>query len=148
MLAAGKWAIAIIPCGIALGALLGSAANPDMKDPPAQWWQLAGQQEFAVSDQVWIEAGPEDLNPGGYRPDLDYDALAWDVPNAEYELAAFGEEPPAARPDDLPTVTYGIAEAVDAGDEAQAVADEAAAAQAAQPDAEVRKSELVVAGLY
>ena len=84
MLAAGKWAIAIIPCGIALGALLGSAANPDMKDPPAQWWQLAGQQEFAVSDQVWIEA----------------------------------------------------------------VADEAAAAQAAQPDAEVRKSELVVAGLY
>ena len=157
MLAAGKWVMGIVTGGIALGAVLGTAADPDMKDPPAQWWQLTGQDEFATpSGQVFVEAWPEDLNPGGYRPDLDYEAVGWTVPAYDYDLAALAEVPLAAPIEELPTVSYGMTEAVDAAVEAEAAAEEAEAAQAPEPAAEseaapapeARKSELVVAGLY
>ena len=147
MLTAGKWALAIVPAGIALGALLGAAANPEMKDAPPQWWQTTGTQPVFASEHYFVEAGPEDLDVfGGYRPDLDYDAEVWALPIPAYELAALADEPPA---DELPTVTYGVTE--QAADEAEAAAAEAAAAAQPAPapePAEARKSELVLAGLY
>jgi hypothetical protein len=149
MLAAGKWALTIVPAGIALGALLGDAANPEMKDPPAQWWQLAGADEVAVAEGALLfEAGPDDLSPfGSYRPDLDYDAEVWAEPIPAYEMAALTDEP-SALPGSLPTVTYGVA-AEEVADAAEAAAEEAVAAAQPEPaPTDVRKSELASAGLY
>ena len=153
MLTAGKWALAIVPGGIMLGALLGAAADPQMKDAPPPWWRLSGAAPIMVSNQSFVEAGPEDLNVfGGYRPDLDYDAEVWALPYSAYELAPLAEEPVATGSDDLPTVTYGIAaEAV--ADQAEAAADDAIAEAQSEPvpapeATDERKPELVQAGLY
>ncbi len=154
MLTAGKWALAIVPSGIMLGALLGAAANPDMKDAPAPWWRMTGADQIFASEQHFVEAPPQDLNVfGGYRPDFDYDEEVWVLPIPEYELAALEEEPFAPLSDGLPTVTYGVT-AEDVADEAEAAAEDAVAAQEPQPapapapPGEVRKSELALAGLY
>jgi len=92
---AAKWALSITAGGLVLGALLGHAARPEMKDPAPRPWQLAGRDEAVASADSWtIEASPDDLNPfSGYRPALDYDALAWDLPNPDYDLAAPIDEP-------------------------------------------------------
>ena len=147
MPAAAKWVMGIVTGGIALGALLGAAANPEMKDAPAPWWRLTATPPIFASEHYFVDVGPQDLDvPGGYRPDLDYDAEVWELPIPEYELAALAEEPLA---DELPTVTYGVAEQV--ADEAEAAVEDAVAAEQLEPapaPAEVRQSELVLAGLY
>ncbi len=147
------FALAIVPAGIMLGAVLGAAANPEMKDPPTPWWQLTGREDFVISeDRQFVEAWPEDLNVfGGYRPDLDYDAEIWSLPIPEYDLAALADQPFETPAYDLPTVTYGVTGAEEVADEAEEVAEEAQAAEAAGPEpepAEVRKPELALAGLY
>ena len=149
MPAAAKWLMGIVTGGIALGAMLGAAADPEMKQAPAPWWQMTGRDEIAVSNMQFVEAGPEDLDVfGGYRPNLDYDAVVWALPIPEYELAALAEEPAALPAEDLPTVTYGVTEAELAAEQAETVAEEAAAAEAAEPAPEAPKSELALAGLY
>lgn len=156
MQAAGKWVMGIVTGGIALGAVLGAAAKPDMKDPPEPWWRLTGAETvIASSDQQFAEAWPQDLNPfTGYRPDLDYEAEAWALPISEHDLAALDEVGFEPLADDLPTVTYGVT-AEDVADEAEAVAEDALAAQTIDREpapgpapGEVRKSELATAGLY
>jgi len=147
------FALAIVPAGVMLGAMLGAAANPDMKDPPTPWWQLTGRDDFVASeDSQFAEAGPEDLNVfGGYRPDLDYAAEIWSLAVPEYDLAALADEPFEAPAYELPTVTYGVSGADEAGDEAEDAATDAQAAEAVEPEptpAEVRKPELALAGLY
>jgi len=156
MLVAGKWVLGIVTGGLLLGTLLGRAADPDMKEPPAPWWQLTGSEDLTIQNQgglVFVEAGPEDTNPGGFRPDLDYDALAWNLPLPDYDFAHLLDEP-ADQPADWPTVTYGVTAAEEAADQAEAAAGEALAAEpvevaeAAPAPGEVRKSELALAGLY
>ena len=154
MLAAGKWIVTVVPAGIALGALLGGTAGPEMKDAPAPWWRLTGNEAIVSSgDAVFVEPGPQDLDVfGGYRPDLDYEAEVWALPIPAYELAALAEEPTAPLPGELPTVGYGVAAAEQVADEAAAaagdalVAGEAEPARAPEPLA-VRKSGLA-SGLY
>jgi hypothetical protein len=155
MLTASKWALTILPAGLALGALLGAAVNPVMKDAPTPWWQLSGRDEVAVSHEQFAEAWPQDLSPfGGYRPDLDYDAEAWALPIPAYELAPLADEPlaPPPLPDEMPTVSYGVTEADSMADSAEAAEEDAFAAQASDPEpapeAEARKSELALAGIY
>ena len=151
MLTVGKWALAIVLGGIVLGALLGSAANPEMKDAPAPWWRLTGTEQIFASNHYFVEAGPEDLNvSGGYRPDLDYDAEVWALPIAAYDLAPLAEESLASEPGALPTVSYGVAAAEQVADEAEAAAGDALAAAEPAPAPEpfaVRKAELA-SGLY
>ena len=149
MSAAAKWTVGIVTSGIALGALLGAAVNPEMKQAPAQWWQTTGRDEIVVTNMQFVEPFPEDLDVfGGYRPNLDYDAVAWALPMPEYELAALVEEPPVPVAEELPTVTYGMTEAELAAEQAEAVAEEAQDAEAAEPAPEAAKSELALAGLY
>lgn len=151
MLAAAKWVMGIVPSGVLLGALLGTAADPDMKAAPAPWWRLTGASEVAVSGEQFAEAWPEDLSvPTGYRPDLDYDAEVRALPIPAHELAPLNE-PPAMPEDALPTVTYGVTAAEDVADQAEAAAEDALAADAPAPEPapdEPRKSELAAAGLY
>ena len=117
MLTAAKWALAIVPGGIMLGAVLGGAANPDMKDAPAPWWRLTGAEPFASCEPA-PEEWPEDLAAArSYRPDLDYDAEVWALPIPADEAWAVAEEPVA--PDS------GVAE--DAAAKAQAAAGDALA---------------------
>jgi hypothetical protein len=152
MLAAGKWVLGVVTGGIALGAWLGSAANPEMKNAPAPWWQLVGRAEVVASSAGWsFEAGPDDLSPAsGYRPDFDYDAEAVSAPIPAYELAALNEQPLAAPVEEMPTVSYGVAAAEEVAEEAEAAAVEAQAAEEPEPELqpEVRQAELASAGLY
>ena len=150
MPAAAKWVMGIVTGGIALGTALGAAVDPEMKQAPAPWWQMTGRDdEVVVSSMQFVQAGPEDLDVfGGYRPNLDYEAV-WTLPIPDYEMAALAEEPlmaPAA--EELPTVTYGVTEAELAADQAETAAEEAQAAQATAPAPETPKSDLALAGLY
>lgn len=149
MPAAARWVMGIVTGGIALGTVLGAAADPEMKQAPAPWWQMTGRGgEIAVSDYQFVEAGPEDLNVfGGYRPNLDYDAVVWALPIPDYELAALAEDSPVLPAEQLPTVTYGVTEAELAAERAETAAEEAVAAEA-EPAPEAPKSELALAGLY
>lgn len=147
MLAAGKWFAGVVPTGIALGALLGAAVDPHMKEAPAPFWRLGGENVFtASSGPIAFAAGPDDLSPaGGYRPDLDYDAEARGSLIPASELMALIDEP---LPEGLPTVTYGVSAAEDVANDAEAVAAEAPEPEPAPEPADPRKSELVSAGLY
>ena len=148
MLTAAKWALSIVPAGIALGALLGSAVDPDMKDPPEPWWRLTGSEAFTASADPGPEYWPQDFAAGpSYRPDLDYDAEVWALPIPAYDLAILSDDPSL----ELPPVEQEVIVAENAAEEAEAAADDALAVQAPEPAAapgEVRKAELVQAGLY
>jgi hypothetical protein len=148
MLTVAKWTLGIVPAGIALGALLGAAADPDMKDAPAPWWRLTGSEPVASAEpdpELWP---PDFAAPRSYRPDLDYDAEVWALPIPAYELTILNDEPPA----ELPAIDDAVA-AEDAADEAETAAEDALEAEvpALEPETapgEVRKSELAQAGLY
>jgi len=143
----GKWAAGVVVGGIILGALLGSAADPDMKDAPEPWWQQSDRDgAVADVDPVLFEDRRTVAAPGGFRPDLDYDAEVWSLPSPDYELAAMAEDPFA---DELPEEGYD-ANAESAADDAERAVEDAEAAREIDtpPATTVRKSELAVAGLY
>src|SRR5688500_7503397 len=144
MMTAAKWVLGIVPAGIALGALLGAAANPHMKDAPAPWWRLTGAEPFASSEPA-PEEWTEDLAASrSYRPDLDYGIEVWTLPVPASELMALADEPLTPPPATEPRL--------EDGDEAEGAADaitaEASASDPAPELAEVRKAELAQAGLY
>ncbi len=87
MLARSSMVLAIATGGIALGAVLGAAANPKMKLPPEQPWH-GTLQAPAVSDTGYqlAGAGPIDLSP--YRESY---APTW----ASEELVDWEPEYPA-----------------------------------------------------
>ena len=82
MQAVAKWVSSVLVGGVALGCAIGAAADPRIKDPPPQWWQLTGNDtSTAPSNEVYADYGPYQLDVhGGYRPDLDYDAEVWALP--------------------------------------------------------------------
>ncbi len=60
----GKMALGVLAGGVALGTMLGAAANPVMKQAPEQPWRNAFQAPVATgAAYILIEAGPEDLSP-------------------------------------------------------------------------------------
>lgn len=143
----GQWAAGVVVGGIILGALLGSAADPDMKDAPEPWWQQSSRDgAVADVDPVLFEDRRTMDAPGGFRPDLDYDAEVWSVMSPDYELAAMAEEPFA----DEPLEGGYDANAESAADDAERAVEDAEAAREidSPPATTVRKSELSVAGLY
>jgi hypothetical protein len=95
-----KLALGIVTGGIALGAMLGAAADPEPKRPPAPPWRTAAQEPYlADAGYQLAEAPPQDLSP--YR---DSYAPSW----ADEELA--DREP------DYPAWTYSdVADVDDAG---------------------------------
>jgi len=142
-----KLAMAIVPGGLVAGAIIGAAADPRIKDPPPQWWQLAGNDtNVSSSNQVYAELGPYELNVhGGYRPDLDYDAEVWSLPLPDLDYAYYESDeyaPPVANP--RPKVT----EAETAADAAVAAADDAEVAQTEAPTEDARKAAIALNGIY
>lgn len=150
MMTVAKWALGIVPAGILLGALLGAAADPDMKDAPEPWWRLTGTDTFTASAEPPLDAWPQDFAAArSYRPDFDYNIEVWELPIPANEVWAYAEEPAAFQ-------AYAAAEQV--AQEAEAAAEDASAAAAPQtavapesapeppPAPEVRPPEL--AGLY
>ena len=75
-----RMALAVVAGGIALGAMLGAAANPVMKRPPEQPWQGALQASVAADPgyRLMVEAPPEDLSPyqDSYAPTWAREELA------------------------------------------------------------------------
>lgn len=147
MLTAGKWVMGIVMGGLLLGTLLGKAADPDMKEAPTPWWQLTGRDDVAAADDYQlVETRPPSL-PGGYRPDLDYNAEAWSLPYPEYDLALLLDEPLA---DDWPAPDFATEEIDDPAAETEPAPEPPADAEPAPEPApgDVRKSHLAMAGLY
>jgi hypothetical protein len=94
----GKLALAVVAGGVALGTMLGAAANPVMKMPAGQPWQGALQAPIAADPgYLMIEAPPEDLSP--YR---DSYAPTW----AREELADWEPDYPAWTYSDLAGEVY------------------------------------------
>ena len=103
----GKMALAVVTGGIALGAVLGAAANPKMKMPPEKPWQPALQGPVAADAgyRIMVEAPPEDLTPypDSYAPtwareelaDWEPDYPAWTYSDLVGEASA---EPLAPEP--------------------------------------------------
>lgn len=147
----GKWAAGVVAGGLVLGTLLGAAADPDMKDAPEPWWQQTGRDDVIAEAEPVLFEDPRNFQaPGGFRPDLDYDAEVWALPIPDYEMAALADDPYDPFAEELPEVSFDTS-AEHAADRAeQAVDDAAEAREAGTPPAatEVRKSELAVAGLY
>jgi hypothetical protein len=142
-----KLAPAVVVAGMALGWLLGSAADPVMKqpaDPGLNAFPQADSAPAALPHEDWPNLSSETLRPAdGYRPDLDYDAVVgseWASPDAraEGDLA-----PPSS-----------LADALDAAGKAEQAAEDAEKALVVpapdKPEAEIgaRKSELARSGLY
>ena len=150
MMTAAKWALGVVPAGIALGALLGAAVNPDMKDPPAPWWRLTGAEPVAESAEIALDERPQDFAAArSYRPDFDYDIEIWSLPIPADEVWALTDEPLTPPPD--------VFAAEEAADEAEAVAGEALAAAVPEADPEpvpetppeaIEVRPPVLAGLY
>jgi len=145
-------AVAVATGGILLGTMLGSAAAPDMKDPPAPWWQRDEDQGTALQAQSVQQTHIERASPfGGYRPDLDYAAEAWSSPLPEYELAPLSDSRATPFAFDATGTNFDPVGAEGVADEAEAAANEAAAAAApgrTNASSEIRKSELAKSGLY
>jgi hypothetical protein len=131
-----------------LGWLLGSAANPVMKqraEPGLDAILHAGSAFEGPSDEGWptLAPGTPDAS-GGYRPDLDYDAVVgseWAFPGA----SADADLAPPPSP----------ADAFEAAGKAEQAAEDAAAAAMAAPgpdepatEPQARKSALAQSGLY
>lgn len=81
-----RYALTIVAGGLALGAVLGAAADPEMKRPAAQWWQQTGRSDpsQASGSDSWPAIAPAyPVMADSYRPDLDYDTVVtsyWDPP--------------------------------------------------------------------
>ena len=148
MQAAAKWMSFVFVGGIALGCALGAAADPRIKDPPPQWWQLTGNDtSTSPSNEVYADYGTYALDVhGGYRPDLDYEAEVWSLPLPDLDYAYYGTHDAAP-----PVAETGpqLADAEAAADAAAIAANEAAdAAQADLAPIDVRKAEIALNGIY
>ena len=113
----GKVALAVVAGGVALGTMLGAAANPVMKMAPGQPWQGALQAPIAADPgYLLVEAPPEDLSPyqDSYAPtwareemaDWEPDYPAWtysDLDAEPYVDAALANEPRLEEQPVMPT---------------------------------------------
>lgn len=126
----GRMALGVLAGGVALGTILGAAANPVMKHAPEEPWRGMLQAPVAADPgyRIMVEAPPQDLSP--YR---DSYAPTW----AREELADWEPEYPAWTYGDLADeqVTY-TSEAEEASIDAQRVATAAEAAASPQVDIE------------
>lgn len=102
----GKLALAVVAGGVALGTMLGAAANPVMKMPPEKPWQGALQAPVAAdAGYLMIEAPPQDLSPyrDSYAPTWAQDELAdWEPEYPDWTYSELIDEPyadPAAAED-------------------------------------------------
>ena len=92
-------ALGVLAGGIALGMLLGTAANPEMKDPPPQPWQAAAYQpaEPEVQYALFGTASPE-IAPyrDSYAPTWARGELAdWEPEYPEWTYSEFADLPSA-----------------------------------------------------
>jgi hypothetical protein len=112
----GKMALAVVAGGIALGTMLGAAANPVMKKPVAES-QLAALQAPVAADAAYltIEAPPQDLSPyqDSYAPTWAREEVtSWepDYPAWTYsELVDQPAEPPRIEEQPVATAPGGAA---------------------------------------
>lgn len=92
----GKIALTVVTGGIALGALLGAAADPEMKRPPEQPWRGALQAP-STDDAAYrlVEAVPADVSPyrDSYAPSwADEELVDWEPAYPAWTYSDFGDE--------------------------------------------------------
>ena len=124
-----KLALGIVTGGIALGAMLGAAADPEPKRPPAPPWRAAAQAPYVADAGYQLaEAPPHDLSPyrDSYAPswadeeltDWEPDYPAWTYSEFAGDAEAETDEAPAgpgpAEPDQALTPEPQIEGALDA----------------------------------
>jgi hypothetical protein len=100
MRARGILVVAVVVGGVALGGVLGAAANPVMRNlPDAGERATVGQVIVTGSAYQLVEAGPEDLSPypDGYAPAYASGAIeSWEPEYPAWTYSDFGED--AAEP--------------------------------------------------
>jgi hypothetical protein len=93
----GKIALAVVGCGVALGTMLGAAANPVMKMAAERPWQGAFDSQvtpdpgYLSAGYIAIEAPPQDLSPyqDSYAPTWAREELTnWEP---EYPAWTYGD---------------------------------------------------------
>jgi hypothetical protein len=94
--------LAIVTGGIALGAILGAAANPKMK-MPEQPWQGALLAPVAADPgyRIMVEAPPEDLSPyqDSYAPTWAHEELTdWEPDYPAWSYSELVDEPSVEPP--------------------------------------------------
>jgi hypothetical protein len=99
----GTMTLAIVTGGIALGAILGAAANPKMKMPAERPWQGALLAPVAADPgyRIMVEAPPEDLSPypDSYAPTWAREELAdWEPDYPAWSYSDLVDEPSAEPP--------------------------------------------------
>lgn len=108
MRARGILVIAVVAGGVALGALLGAAANPQMRNLAEPRGRAeAGPIEIVGSAYQLVEAGPEDLSPHGdsYAPAYASGAIeSWEIDYPAWTYSDFGEEAVEPIADEAPVV--------------------------------------------
>ena len=97
----GKVALAVVAGGVALGTLLGAAANPVMKRPRERPWQAALQAPVVADPgyRIMVEAPPEDLSPyqDSYAPTWAREELAdWEPDYPAWTYSELADEAPTA----------------------------------------------------
>ena len=101
----GMMALAVVAGGIALGAMLGAAANPEMKMAPAAPWQDAIQVRPDGPAYQFVEAGPEDLSPyrDSYAPTwADEEVVDWEPAYPAWTYTDYTVETPRWPADEQP----------------------------------------------
>jgi len=150
-----KLGLVILAGGLLLGMWLGNATQPDMKEPTAgATWRPGASSAVAEPSPVFAEPAPPYL-AGGHRPDLDYEAEAWELPISAEEWGPLYGSDTSAYLEDYPDIgpPLDFEAELQAESAARAAADAAAdAAEAANarraPSSDVRKSDLARSGLY
>ena len=94
----GKIALGVVAGGVALGTMLGAAANPVMKMPAEQPWQGALQAPVLADAgySVQFEAPPQDLSPyqDSYAPTWAREELTdWEPEYPAWTYGEFVDEP-------------------------------------------------------
>jgi hypothetical protein len=101
-----KWITSITLGGVALGAMLAAATEPQLKPVAPQWWQHSGREAIATTPdpELFAEALIERAPADSYRPDLDYEAEVWALPLPDADFAALNPPPdphPKLRPEEV-----------------------------------------------
>lgn len=97
----GRTALVVLAGGVALGAMLGAAANPVMKMPPERPWQGALQAPatdtgYLSAGYVAVEASPHELSPyrDSYAPTWALEELTdWEPEYPAWTYSELVDEP-------------------------------------------------------
>jgi hypothetical protein len=124
--------LTILAGGTLFGALLGQMAHPEMKFTEGEDWRSRLAPQFSTTSMRFVDAGPEELEPGWYGPNYrgpsylpaafasDHDLVYEYAPHDGHALASDPVEPAYYAAADPEFAEPGVPAAIDRASEAAA----------------------------